>query len=1179
MASITTSRPSTDDQESPPKAPTGRVPWKRALLAVLICAAIVGWFAPAIVGRTALRHDFIGLLFPAYTGNGQIGAVDLGWTAPVLLRDVKLTDGEGRLWLHVPEAHSSEPLYRLIWGESPELGTFTLIRPQLTVRLREDGSDFEDYLAEALTSDPNSAPSSLTVEIQDGTANWIDPLGQPVPGGITSLDAVIHQPAELPLPSPVSATGQMSDGENTGSFQVRVDQAEGQSSDGRLKSDLSLDQIPIATVAPWLARLGYPISATGVISSEVSLTASSTDIVPLQVDGHATAEKLRIPLPPAIAPDPLLAEKVEFRSRANYDGTKIAFEQTTLTSDALQLELNGSLAPQELAASTDWRAQLRALMQTTLALNGTLDLSRIPRLVTIPAGAARTVDSGQVVFSWKTEDIAGVRRGAADITTRDLVASATDQRAIKASPFTLNVVLVEDAQGLSAEKLTVDSDFAKLNGSVATTGGQVDFELDLDKLRAQLAQFLAMSEDTFTGRATGSMALKPSEKLESAIEANGNAHLTNFTVNWAGYRWSEKDFQAEGSATLAFADQSVTAVHAARLKIDTVEGDRLSLEMADTFAPEADKYGPFQVSISGELSRWQNRLQSWAVLPADFGWRLAGSLMATGTVVSNPSQLSLSKLDATATQFRAQGGTWDIQEPELKITGDALYHTQGERISSNNLRLECNTLGVQTKVLEWSLAATEPARFEGTVRGSASEFSRHLLSPESSVLLSGVMDGNLLVTHQPEASAIQTLMRIEKPALLQRGAASVAGAPLWSDDSATLQLDATYAAASDQLNLKTATWKSQGLGLALAGNIQQLSKNSVAALQGQFDYDWEQVRARVPLMQHPDVQARGKGTKAITVKGPLVTDSAWVDPTLFAETGVVWDALNLWGIPVGPGEAMTRVEQARFSVGTTRVPLAGGTAQFGGAVPLTPPLHFAMSRGRYIHLAQLTPELCRSWITYAAPMLADVTEVSGVASLDINNGSIPLTDPEAAQINAVLSLENVVAQPGPVARGLLQTVQQIQTIAGRNPTRGTDFRLSAPSQQIQMQVANGRVHHDQFQIRLGDADGLTIKTSGSVGFDNSIQIVAEIPLDRSWFRDERIATALGGQTLRVPIGGTISQPVPDPRALQDFSTRAGSGAVRNLLESQIEKQLEKQLGGPGGEPGENPLMDLLRRQK
>ena len=1179
VASITTSHPSVDDQDARTVELSRRLPWKRALLALLICTAIIGWFAPAIVGRTALRHQFIGLLFPAYTGEGHIGAVDLGWNAPVLLRDVKLTDGEGQQWLHVPEAHSSEPLYKLIWGESPDLGTFTLIRPELTVHLREGGSDFEDYLIEALTSDPNSAPSALTVEIQNGTASWIDPLGHPVPGGIASLDAVIHQPADLPLPSPVSATGQMTDGENAGSFQIQIDQPENQASEGRLKSDLSLKRIPLATVAPWLARLGYPVTATGLISSDLEISASSSEVVPLQVEGHVTAEKLRIPLPASITPDPILAEKVELRTLANYDGENIAFERTTFSSDALQLELTGSLAPQEIAANSDWRGQLRALLHTSLDLKGTLDLSRIPRVVTIPSATARTVDSGQVHFSWTTENSSGVRRGIADIATRDLVASATDQQAIKANPFQLNVVLKDDAQGLAAEELTVNSDFVKLNGSIATTGGEIDFDLDLDKLRAQLAQFLPMADNAFAGRATGSLTLTPSEKVKTAIDATGNAHLTNFMVNWAGYKWSEKDFQAEGSATLAFADQSVKSIHAAELKINSVEGDHLSLETADTFTPDNANLGPFQFSVSGELARWQNRLQSWAVLPTDFGWQLGGGFVANGILLSEASQLSLSKIDATATQFKARGGAWDLQEPEVKITGDALYRAQNEILSSNNLRLECNTVGLQTKLLHWPLAGTEPARFEGTVRGSASEFCRHLLSQDSSLVLSGVMEGGVAVTHEPETSSFQTLLRIEKPALIQRESASSAGATFWSDESATLQLDASYAATPDQLNVKTAAWKSQGIGLSLAGQIQELSTRSVAALQGQFDYDWEQVRSRVPLMQHPDVQAVGKGTKAITVKGPLLTESAWIDPALFAEMGLAWESLNLWGVPVGPGEARTRVKQSRFSIGTTRVPLAGGSAQFGGAIPLTPPVTFAMSRGRYVHLAQLTPELCRSWITYAAPLLADVTEVSGVASLDINNGAIPLMNPQAAQINAVLSLENIVAQPGPVARSLLQTVRQIQTIAGRDPTRGTDLRLSAPSQQVQMQIANGRVHHDQFQIRLGDTDGITIQTSGSVGFDNSIQLIAEIPLDRSWFRDERIATALGGQTLRIPIGGTLSQPVPDPRALQDFSSRAASGAVRNLLESQIEKQLEKQLGEPLGEPGENPLMDLLRRQK
>jgi hypothetical protein len=64
-----------------------------------------------------------------------------------------------------------------------------------------------------------------------------------------------------------------------------------------------------------------------------------------------------------------------------------------------------------------------------------------------------------------------------------------------------------------------------------------------------------------------------------------------------------------------------------------------------------------------------------------------------------------------------------------------------------------------------------------------------------------------------------------------------------------------------------------------------------------------------------------------------------------------------------------------------------------------------------------------------------------------------------------------------------------------------------------------------------------------------------VPLEAKWFKDERIAAALGGQALRIPVRGTLSNPAPDPRALQDFARRAATGAVNGFLNREIEKQI------------------------
>jgi hypothetical protein len=188
-------------------------------------------------------------------------------------------------------------------------------------------------------------------------------------------------------------------------------------------------------------------------------------------------------------------------------------------------------------------------------------------------------------------------------------------------------------------------------------------------------------------------------------------------------------------------------------------------------------------------------------------------------------------------------------------------------------------------------------------------------------------------------------------------------------------------------------------------------------------------------------------------------------------------------------------------------------------------------------------------------MLADATTVQGKASLGVASSVVPLAAPSAPEGEATLRLENLDATPGPLARSLIDVIGQVQRIAGGEPTHGSDLRLLAPQQAVGLKMSNGRVSHDRFAVQLGDADGPIVTTSGSVGLDESLDLVVTVLLEAKWFKDERIAASLGGQSLRIPVRGTLSNPAPDPRALQDFARRAATGAVNGFLNREIEKQI------------------------
>ena len=172
--------------------------------------------------------------------------------------------------------------------------------------------------------------------------------------------------------------------------------------------------------------------------------------------------------------------------------------------------------------------------------------------------------------------------------------------------------------------------------------------------------------------------------------------------------------------------------------------------------------------------------------------------------------------------------------------------------------------------------------------------------------------------------------------------------------------------------------------------------------------------------------------------------------------------------------------------------------------------------------------------------------------------------PAATEGEATLHLENLDATPGPVAKSLIDVVGQVQRIAGGDATSGSDLRLVARNQSVGLRMTNGRVFHDQFAVQLGDADGPTVTTSGSVGIDETLDLVVTVPLDAKWFRYLASRRALAEQLLESRFAARCRNPHPI-RERSRFARRAATGAVNGILNREIEKQFG------------DPLKKLLQR--
>jgi translocation and assembly module TamB len=185
------------------------------------------------------------------------------------------------------------------------------------------------------------------------------------------------------------------------------------------------------------------------------------------------------------------------------------------------------------------------------------------------------------------------------------------------------------------------------------------------------------------------------------------------------------------------------------------------------------------------------------------------------------------------------------------------------------------------------------------------------------------------------------------------------------------------------------------------------------------------------------------------------------------------------------------------------------------------------------------------------------THVHGKVNATVDKADIPLTGPPSRTLSMTgqIVFQDVTFAPGPLATELL-------TLTGQPDSPGVKIE-----QPVQLSIADGRVYQKGLEIPIRrDAK---IALEGSVGFDQSLKMVATVPITSNMIgvRSGAIDRAIGGKTVAVPIGGTVSRPRVDERALR-VALKELSGSVLNReLSEKASKFLDRLAPPPAAGDG------------
>jgi hypothetical protein len=282
---------------------------------------------------------------------------------------------------------------------------------------------------------------------------------------------------------------------------------------------------------------------------------------------------------------------------------------------------------------------------------------------------------------------------------------------------------------------------------------------------------------------------------------------------------------------------------------------------------------------------------------------------------------------------------------------------------------------------------------------------------------------------------------------------------------------------------------------------------------------------------------------------------------MIAQASLGWTSASIQGFDFGAGELDARLSQGVLQVQPIDLAVSEGRLTLAPQIYLDrTPMIMTLPKGPLAQQIRLSPEMCGTWLKYVAPIVANATAVQGRFSVSLEGATIPLDTPSAGDIAGTLELHEGQIGPGPLSQQLLWLAAVVKAAADGRPWDGqstlSNSWLDLPAQRVAFRMAENRVFHDGLEVAVKD---VVIRTRGSVGTDQTLALVAEVPVRDEWVARSRYLASLRGQSLQIPIHGTLTSPKLDQNAIQQITQQAAIGAANGLIQDELNKQIGRGL--------------------
>ncbi|MCA9229824.1 MAG: hypothetical protein KDA57_04175 [Planctomycetales bacterium] len=1152
--------------------PAPRRAKRRLLLFLLLIVALVG-AAPTIVANTPLRNLLLARAVSAPGWQIKTEHAAFAWTGEQMLAGVSILDSAGQTLVTAEAISLERSLFALATNQS-SLGKLRIVRPALNMVTRADGSNLEDFLA-ALDADTTAkedqnassaknAPN-ISVEIVSGIvqgydqpsqqqwrideANLLVGLGSATAGGIALSGNMNLSSAQGGAP---------------GRVQVRFQQiAEHQS-----QLDLLAETLPLAPLEPFLSRTLPGCRVAGTVSSNAHIrwTRSLQGELVVQTSGRLDAHQFDLTAD-ALQGDRLTCQTVSAPWEVSFAGDEITVGQLAVDAGWARLQVNGSVTLAELESLS-----MTSLPKRGLNLAGELQLDRlavmVPRTLQLREGVQ--VDSGTMEFHAESKPSDQGLRWSASAKVRDVV--GTDgRRAIRwEQPIEAQVELADSDQGPQVKQFLLNSPFAGADLKTAANEVSGDFQLDLGRLSQELGQFVDLDAWQFAGSGAGKLAL--TRGTGNHFEASAEIHLTDLKVAHESRQiWAEPQLLVHLDASGQEADLQPQRLAAGTIKLRGPR-DNLDLELlqeVDLTAVEKD--WRLQVQGNGPLDSWADRLRPWTnSVPAE----VAGQAQLKAKLNLAAGKVHLLESEGSITGLRVRDAAIAIDEPQLQFAGDCRWDSAANSLSSRELQLVSSSLAFRSRNLSVELGPSSVPTTKGDVAFRANlerlASAVGMVGPPDSIWPRGTTAGNLQLSSNAQRLEANFSATADQLQVVRNAGPDVAPQRrpevIWAEPQLEASGKANYTIAADRLQLQDLQVTGQTVRFNTTATLDKLTDEGTLQAGGTLEYQEAALDQLLASYLGPEVRVRGDRHVRFQISGQLADSQSSEAPTHWSRrwnftTDAGWSSASAYGLPLSAARVQSTLRDGQLQFAPFDIAVGQGRLTASPLVIFDPlPQRLILPSGPLVTRVQISQQVSENMLKYVAPIVAGATRSEGEFSVALDRTQIPFADPKQAQVAGQLEVHQLRVAPGPLVAELIALLEQIDALTkGKQlfqaaSTPRSSNALTIDNRRIDFQIDRGRVYHRNLEFMVDD---VPVRSYGSVGFDQTLALEIEIPIQDKWIDRQSALQSLAGQTIKLPIQGTLAKPQIDQRAVAELSRQMLQGVATEAIGGEINRALEK----------------------